>query len=193
MQRTFPVRSRERITSCDNLNRYLAALSPSSAAGQASARGLSPPEDGSAVDWIGSAAVTSDFITKLVNRWAKTHFPAGWCACAHARNLTTTSAARHFCFLPRKRCYRLSLEEHRKILRLLHGGAIRGCLGFNETKLSEMKTKHFQSNSKRALWRIFRRSSQRHDRMLVLNMALFNFTDGWNRVFSREQYARCSV
>jgi len=56
-----------------------------------------------------------------------------------------------------------------------------------------MKTKHFQSNSKRALWRIFRRSSQRHDRMLVLNMALFNFTDGWNRVFSRDQYARFSA
>jgi hypothetical protein len=29
--------------------------------------------------------------------------------------------------------------------------------------------------------------------MLVLNMGLFNFTDGWNRAFSREQYARFSV
>jgi hypothetical protein len=29
--------------------------------------------------------------------------------------------------------------------------------------------------------------------MLVLNMSLFNFTDGWNRAFSREQYARFSV
>ena len=29
--------------------------------------------------------------------------------------------------------------------------------------------------------------------MLVLNMALFNFTDGWNRAFSRDQYARFSV
>src|SRR5262245_22251711 len=35
MQRMFPTRSSERITSCDNLNRYFAALSPSSAAGQA--------------------------------------------------------------------------------------------------------------------------------------------------------------
>jgi hypothetical protein len=29
--------------------------------------------------------------------------------------------------------------------------------------------------------------------MLVLNMAVFNFTDGWNRAFRREQYARFSV
>src|SRR5437899_10325259 len=64
---------------------------------------------------------------------------------------------------------------------------------FPETKLSEMKTKQSQSNSKRAPWRIFRRSSRRHDPMLVLNMTLFNFTDGWNRAFSREQYARFST
>jgi hypothetical protein len=64
---------------------------------------------------------------------------------------------------------------------------------FPETKLSEMKTKQSQSNSKRAPWRIFRRSSRRHDPMLVVNMTLFNFTDGWNRPFSREQYARFSA
>jgi hypothetical protein len=62
-----------------------------------------------------------------------------------------------------------------------------------QTKLSEMKAKQSQSNSKRAPWRIFRRSSRRHDPMLVLNMTLFNFTDGWNRAFFREQYARFSV
>jgi hypothetical protein len=60
-------------------------------------------------------------------------------------------------------------------------------------KLLEMKTKQLQNNSKRGLWRIFRRSSRRHDPMLVLNMALFNFTDGWKRAFSRDQYARFSV
>jgi hypothetical protein len=27
----------------------------------------------------------------------------------------------------------------------------------------------------------------------VLNMTLFNFTDGWNRAFFRDQYARFSV
>jgi len=56
-----------------------------------------------------------------------------------------------------------------------------------------MKTKQSQINHKRAMWRIFRRSSPRHDPMLVLNMTLFNFTDGWNRAFSREQYGRFSA
>jgi len=56
-----------------------------------------------------------------------------------------------------------------------------------------MKNKQTQNNSKRPLLRIFRRSSRRHDPMLVLNMTVFNFTDGWNRAFSREQYARFSV
>jgi hypothetical protein len=26
--------------------------------------------------------------------------------------------------------------------------------------------------------------------MLVLNMAIFNFTDGWSRTFSKDEYAR---
>jgi hypothetical protein len=56
-----------------------------------------------------------------------------------------------------------------------------------------MKTKQIQNNAKLGPWRIFRRSLRRHDPMLVLNMALFNFTDGWNRVFFRDQYARFSV
>jgi hypothetical protein len=66
-----------------------------------------------------------------------------------------------------------------------------------------MKLKQPQTNSRPRpdfaqlrrgkLSRIFRRSRRRHDPMLVLNMALFNFTDGWNRAFSREQYARFSV
>jgi hypothetical protein len=56
-----------------------------------------------------------------------------------------------------------------------------------------MKTKRIQGKSKLGPWKIFRRSSLRHDPMLVLNMALFNFTDGWNRAFSRDQYARFSL
>ena len=94
--------------------------------------------------------------------------------------------------IPRKRCYPLSPAKHRKILRLLRGGLTQGCLRFRKEN-HQMKTKQSQSNSKRAPWRIFRRSSRRHDPMLVLNMTLFNFTDGWNRAFSREQYARFSV
>jgi len=60
-------------------------------------------------------------------------------------------------------------------------------------KIIRMKTKQVQSNSKLGRWRIFRRSSRRHDPMLVLNMTLFNFTDGWNRALSGDQYARFSV
>jgi len=56
-----------------------------------------------------------------------------------------------------------------------------------------MKGKRAQINSRQIVPGIFRRSRRRHDPMLVLNMALFNFTDGWNRVFSREQYARFSA
>jgi hypothetical protein len=29
--------------------------------------------------------------------------------------------------------------------------------------------------------------------MLLLNMSFFNFTDGWARVFAREQYGRFSA
>jgi hypothetical protein len=61
-------------------------------------------------------------------------------------------------------------------------------------KLPEMKLKRSQTNSRPKAPKILqRRSRGRHDPMLVLNMALFNFTDGWNRAFSREQYARFSV
>ena len=35
-------------------------------------------------------------------------------------------------------------------------------------------------------WReLFRRRRQRHDPMLVLNMSIFNFADGWNRTFNQ--------
>jgi hypothetical protein len=56
-----------------------------------------------------------------------------------------------------------------------------------------MKLKKAQTNSRSKAPKIPRRSRRRHDPMLVLNMSLFNFTDGWNRVFSREQYARFNV
>jgi hypothetical protein len=53
-----------------------------------------------------------------------------------------------------------------------------------------MKLKRSRINSKPKLPRGLQRSRRRHDPMLVLNMTLFNFTDGWSRAFSREQYAR---
>jgi hypothetical protein len=67
-----------------------------------------------------------------------------------------------------------------------------GCLELMREKLTTMKLKRPQT-TKPKLPRISRRFRRRHDPMLVLNMALFNATDGWNRVFSREQYARFSV
>jgi hypothetical protein len=40
--------------------------------------------------------------------------------------------------------------------------------------------------NKRRNWRKFLQPRRRrHDRMLVLNMSVFNFEPGWNRVFSR--------
>jgi hypothetical protein len=53
-----------------------------------------------------------------------------------------------------------------------------------------MKTKQVKNNSKHALRKSLWRRPRAHDPMLVLNMVRFNFTDGWNRTFSREQYAR---
>jgi hypothetical protein len=35
-----------------------------------------------------------------------------------------------------------------------------------------------------------RRRAAKHDPMLVLNMSIFNFTNGWSRTFSKHQYAR---
>ena len=52
-----------------------------------------------------------------------------------------------------------------------------------------MKTKQ-ESNFWQKLRKIFRPRYYRHDPMLVLNMSIFNFTDGWNRTFSKYEYAR---
>ncbi len=46
---------------------------------------------------------------------------------------------------------------------------------------------------RRSFPRLLPRSRRRHDPMLVLNMAQFNFTDGWARAFARDQYGRFSV
>jgi hypothetical protein len=51
-----------------------------------------------------------------------------------------------------------------------------------------MKTK--EHNFSQSVRRIFRRRVRRHDPMLVLNMSIFNFTDGWRRTFSKYEYAR---
>jgi len=53
-----------------------------------------------------------------------------------------------------------------------------------------MKTKSLRNNftsrpSKSSLPR-----APRHDAMLVFNMSIFNFTDGWRRTFSKNEHAR---
>jgi hypothetical protein len=53
-----------------------------------------------------------------------------------------------------------------------------------------MKTKQLESNASRTQPKIFRRRARRHDPLLVLNMSIFNFTDGWSRTFSKYEYAR---
>jgi hypothetical protein len=37
---------------------------------------------------------------------------------------------------------------------------------------------------------IFRRRIRRHDPLLVVNMSIFNFSNGWDRTFSKNQSAR---
>jgi hypothetical protein len=57
-----------------------------------------------------------------------------------------------------------------------------------------MKTKLNQSTPRRSSRQLFRRKrARRHDPMLLLNMSFFNFTDGWSRVFFKEQYGRFST
>jgi len=53
-----------------------------------------------------------------------------------------------------------------------------------------MTAKQRKDNFRNTLRKAFRRRARRHDPMLVLNMLTFNFTDGWNRTFSKHQYAR---
>jgi len=56
-----------------------------------------------------------------------------------------------------------------------------------------MKTTQRENNFRKRLRRIFPPRAPRHDRMLVLNMSIFNFTGGWNRTFSKDEYARSYV
>jgi hypothetical protein len=57
-----------------------------------------------------------------------------------------------------------------------------------------MKTKLNQSTPRGSSRQLFRRKrARRHDPMLLLNMSFFNFTDGWSRVFFKEQYGRFST
>jgi hypothetical protein len=56
-----------------------------------------------------------------------------------------------------------------------------------------MKAKPRENNFRNKLRNVFRPRARRHDRMLVLNMSIFNLTDGWNRTSSKHEYARFSA
>jgi hypothetical protein len=56
-----------------------------------------------------------------------------------------------------------------------------------------MNAKQCENNFRSRLRQLFRARATRHDPMLVLNMSIFNLTDGWNRTFSKQEYARLSA
>jgi len=53
-----------------------------------------------------------------------------------------------------------------------------------------MKTKQRENNLRSRLRKVFRQRGPGHDPILVFNMSIFNFTDGWNRTFSKYEYER---
>jgi hypothetical protein len=53
-----------------------------------------------------------------------------------------------------------------------------------------MKTRQRENDLIITLRKLFRRHAREHDQMLVFNMSIFNFTDGWSRTFSKYEYAR---
>ena len=56
-----------------------------------------------------------------------------------------------------------------------------------------MKTRQRENNFITTVRKLFRRHARKHDPMLVLNISIFNFTDGWNRTFSKYEYARSNA
>jgi len=54
----------------------------------------------------------------------------------------------------------------------------------------QMKPNNAKTISGARWTRFFRSRALRHDPMLVLNMSIFNFTDGWGRTFAKYDYAR---
>jgi len=53
-----------------------------------------------------------------------------------------------------------------------------------------MKTKQRENNFRQTVRKLFQPRTHRHDPMLVLNMSIFNFSDGWSRTFSKYGDAR---
>jgi hypothetical protein len=54
----------------------------------------------------------------------------------------------------------------------------------SRNKEPEARMKIRQQSFARAWQKVLQRRRQRHDPMLVLNMSIFNFADGWDRTFN---------
>src|SRR5204863_3522968 len=74
------------------------------------------------------------------------------CARAHVGKSNAPPWSRHVCFLPRERCYRLSLGKHEKILPLLRGAVAKGSLtcGRKIYRKNETQTSSNQFKTNRA-------------------------------------------
>jgi hypothetical protein len=53
-----------------------------------------------------------------------------------------------------------------------------------------MNTQTRENNFRSSARKRIRRRAPKHDPMLVLNMSIFNFTNGWSRTFSKYQFER---
>jgi len=53
-----------------------------------------------------------------------------------------------------------------------------------------MKAKPAETNFRSTLRKLVRPRAPRHEVMLVFNMSIFSFTDGWSRTLSKYGYAR---
>ena len=53
-----------------------------------------------------------------------------------------------------------------------------------------METKSRNEKDDRTPRRRVQRRPRPHDPMLILNLEIFNFTGGWKRTFSKNEYAR---
>jgi len=54
----------------------------------------------------------------------------------------------------------------------------------------KMKTKQRENNFRSRVRDLSRPRTPGHDPLLVFNMSIFNFIDGWSRTFSKYEYTR---
>src|ERR1700686_3169082 len=109
------------------------------------------------------------------------------CRCFAASDLNQAGNLTGVC--PLRQTYILPRKRHSKTPPLQRGDGPQGTIALQEYEIT-MKAKSRENNFRRTLRKTLRRRAPRHDPMLVLNMSIFNFTDGWSRTFSKHEYAR---